>query len=65
FWIGFGSGFRVQRMNIAFGDTFEMGNKIQACCTKTHMYHVQCAISIRKWEIIENVKMNAAGGRTD
>ncbi|CAN6924857.1 unnamed protein product [Brassica oleracea] len=35
-------------MNIAFGDTFEMGNKIQACCKRTHMYHVQRAIPIRK-----------------
>uniref|UniRef100_A0A0D2ZPL9 hAT-like transposase RNase-H fold domain-containing protein n=1 Tax=Brassica oleracea var. oleracea TaxID=109376 RepID=A0A0D2ZPL9_BRAOL len=41
------------------------GNKIQACCKRTHMYHVQHAIPIRKWGVIENVQMNAPGGRTD
>ncbi|CAG7897949.1 unnamed protein product, partial [Brassica rapa] len=52
-------------MNTASRDTFEMGNKIQACCKRTHMYHVQHAIPVEKWGVIKNVQINAAGSRAD
>ncbi|CAG7861628.1 unnamed protein product, partial [Brassica rapa] len=52
-------------MNTVSRDTFEMGNKIQACCKRTHMYHVQRAIPVGKWGVIENVQINAVGGGSD